>query len=473
MFKTTLKHVNSDELAALIGQHVLQQLLVRVTSMIGFARDSASTNGAAIRRLLPIFTHAVNGLCYCHTLCHVGERFELELLDEFMSDWISLVYSHAGAKRVWSDLLGGSCKGFSKVRWYCRAEIEMEIGRNFPLAIQAMRTFQQREYGDVTTSRMLECYNSNALKLEMQFAAMLDQESLVRTTYELEGDRLEILLAFDRIEQLRAKGRALGDENSLPNVDGVIRKSITLRKGLKVRKYFEGHGLCDGKISVIDDPNAGGEGVESTMYPGRVVTAFEVTYTSDQSKEDFEEHEVRRLLVCVDNDDRKAIVAGLRQGYNYLEDRLAGRCQVNYDCSESYRVLKLARAFDPELAVNLKLADWVDELAGITPIDKKNLLPQMKIELATYLAVAASARLNRLDIPKYTTEILNWWRIHNTDFPTWATAARIVFALTPNSAMCERVFSLMESMFGQTQGASLSDQLQGSLMLRFNKRMLG
>ena len=32
---------------------------------------------------------------------------------------------------------------------------------------------------------------------------------LVKTTYELEGDRLEILLTYDRIEGLRALGRAM------------------------------------------------------------------------------------------------------------------------------------------------------------------------------------------------------------------------------------------------------------------------
>ncbi|KAL1520525.1 hypothetical protein AB1Y20_022102 [Prymnesium parvum] len=48
--------------------------------------------------------------------------------------------------------------------------------------------------------------------------------------------------------------------------------------------------------------------------------------------------------------------------------------------------------------------------------------------------------------------------------------------MSPNSAMCERVFSLLEAMFGQfgqDRNASLSDMLQGSLMLRYNKRLLG
>ena len=55
----------------------------------------------------------------------------------------------------------------------------------------------------------------------------------------------------------------------------------------------------------------------------------------------------------------------------------------------------------------------------------------------------------------------------------WAIAARIVFAMLPSSAPCERVFSLVECMFGQDQLSSLADQLQGSVMLRYNKRAVG
>ena len=37
----------------------------------------------------------------------------------------------------------------------------------------------------------------------------------------------------------------------------------------------------------------------------------------------------------------------------------------------------------------------------------------------------------------------------------------------------ERVFSLLEAMFGKDQDASLSDMIQGALMLRYNKRTVG
>jgi hypothetical protein len=54
-------------------------------------------------------------------------------------------------------------------------------------------------------------------------------------------------------------------------------------------------------------------------------------------------------------------------------------------------------------------------------------------------------------------------------------AARIIFAIhvSPNSASCERVFSLPKLMFGDQQINTLADDIRVALMLRSNDRMVG
>jgi hypothetical protein len=47
------------------------------------------------------------------------------------------------------------------------------------------------------------------------------------------------------------------------------------------------------------------------------------------------------------------------------------------------------------------------------------------------------------------------------------------FSFTPNSAACERVFSLMKFMFGDQQWATLGDYIQSALMLSYNERAVG
>ena len=67
--------------------------------------------------------------------------------------------------------------------------------------------------------------------------------------------------------------------------------------------------------------------------------------------------------------------------------------------------------------------------------------------------------------------MLLWWRNHSAELPAWSKAARIIFALTPNSASCERAFSLLKNMFSDEHRRSvascLGGMLQGSLMLRY------
>ena len=58
-------------------------------------------------------------------------------------------------------------------------------------------------------------------------------------------------------------------------------------------------------------------------------------------------------------------------------------------------------------------------------------------------------------------------------FKQWALAARVVFAISPNSASCERVFSLIKQLFGDQQLSTLADAIRTALMLRYADRMVG
>jgi hypothetical protein len=65
----------------------------------------------------------------------------------------------------------------------------------------------------------------------------------------------------------------------------------------------------------------------------------------------------------------------------------------------------------------------------------------MKAELPLMLRLAGDAAFNAADDDLYSDGVLTWWRTHGKAIPAWQVAARIVFALTPNSASCERVFA--------------------------------
>ena len=75
--------------------------------------------------------------------------------------------------------------------------------------------------------------------------------------------------------------------------------------------------------------------------------------------------------------------------------------------------------------------------------------------------------------PLLSAAILSWWRTNGASFPAWALAARIVFAISPNSASCERVFALLKNLFGDQQLLALADYVEAALMLNYNRRIVG
>ena len=83
------------------------------------------------------------------------------------------------------------------------------------------------------------------------------------------------------------------------------------------------------------------------------------------------------------------------------------------------------------------------------------------------------------DVEAFTAGVLEFWRSQGTKMPAWRKRSGSkdhlcnIFAIPPTSAASERVFSLLEAMFGKDQESCLADLIQGALMLRYNKRKVG
>jgi len=171
---------------------------------------------------------------------------------------------------------------------------------------------------------------------------------------------------------------------------------------------------------------------------------------------------------------RKKVIASFKPGFEYLEARLTDTCaSSSYHLSQEYAVFKAVRIFDPSVAREMRVNAGVVENLTVLRCLSRELIDRMKSEVDSYVAAAASVEISRADVQHFTDQVLVFWRAHRHDLLAFAEAARIVFALSPNSASCERVFSLLAVMFGDNQKSALADLLQGSLMLRYNKRPVG
>lgn len=289
---------------------------------------------------------------------------------------------------------------------------------------------------------------------------------IVSAVYKLEGDRLEILLAFRHIERLREMGRSLSEGDVLQNVEAVLRARSKLKVGVKVRKFWPEHGWFEGNITKI-------ETVQSTIETdGRAVTAYQVAYPADGTSEDLEEVEIRKLLLVRESSEFKSTVASVKKGFDYLENRLTGNCEAPYDCRGTYELFRLAQVLDPSYAVNANLdEDMLTELAALPVFEEdENLVAELTAELAAYKSAARGYTLDHSDVDAFTQKVLGFWRHNAGDVPAFARVARVDFSMAPSSAQSEHVFSLLDALFGPEQKKALPDYVGGSLMHNYNKR---
>lgn len=244
-FITSKLHLNGANFARVITNVLCRELSFFAENIVSFSRDSVLVNASACRLLVQSpFIAAEDHMCMAHTLNNVGSRINFELLQEFMSPWLELVggrHPHRGAQALWrSAVQPTSVPGFSNVRWHSKAEIEFVIAEHFDKLRPFLSALDEHGYGDATRQKMHQILDNEAKakKLGLQLAAMLDMRCLVSTTYELEGDRLELLLLYERIERLRALGKAMlaGDAGVLSNLDAALRSRVQLKSGVKVEK---------------------------------------------------------------------------------------------------------------------------------------------------------------------------------------------------------------------------------------------
>ena len=130
--------------------------------------------------------------------------------------------------------------------------------------------------------------------------------------------------------------------------------------------------------------------------------------------------------------------------------------QIDTTLQGPLAAFKTARFFSPQKLYDLQPdASSIESLRAF-PFFYDEDLQSLKAELPAYLAKAAGVASS--------IDPLQWWQRNATCLPHWASAARKVVLVQPSSAASERVFSLLNSAFGDQQDNMLQDYLEASLM---------
>ena len=90
-------------------------------------RDGASTNGVAVRTLAILYPNILDVKCLSHTLDRVGEHFDIRVLNEFTSLWVSMFIHSPKACLCWRELTGCSMKSYSATRWWSKWEVMLMV----------------------------------------------------------------------------------------------------------------------------------------------------------------------------------------------------------------------------------------------------------------------------------------------------------------------------------------------------------
>ncbi|KAK3260644.1 hypothetical protein CYMTET_30410 [Cymbomonas tetramitiformis] len=376
-------HASPDNaaLSTTLTTRVAHELGLPFDAVTGFGRDSVKVNGTATARLLVTFPSATDLLCICHTLNNTGDRVGFPEKREFMTTWLILVQNNNTATQMWKALTGTAMVGFSNIRWCSRQEVENEIALHFNSVHVLLQQLLDEGVGDATTRKMLDIFHADPLRLEVSFAAGSGGlTDLLATTYAMEGDRLEILLVYRRVESLREYGRALVD----------------MKVGATIRKEFPGYGTFTGRVSSIDKED-----------PAEFV--YHITYDDGDSKT-MTAAEMKPLMDVSRQELRQWAITELQGAYEYLEKRLTGQCDSSYDCTSAYLVCELAQLFDPSfVAENAVDACWVQRLAVVVPLARHaggKLVAELEGELPKYMAAATGFSCDHSDVAAFTDAVL-------------------------------------------------------------------
>ena len=139
------------------------------------------------------------------------------------------------------------------------------------------------------------------------------------------------------------------------------------------------------------------------------------------------------------------------------------------------QVFRACRVFDLRFVANnslITITDEIDVFFSVVPV-LNEVKAMLILRLPEYRDRASLTVTNFDALPpdKPVTPEMLWafWKNNHLRLPEWFKAASEVALILVSSACVERVFSLYGASFDSEQESSLSDKVEGTMMLRYNK----
>ena len=306
-------------------------------NVVGMMFDRAAVNLKSMREIQDGVFPSMHGMeCIPHTLANVGKKIEDEAMDNFMSGWINIMSRSPAARALFQQMTDTAGKRANLTRWFASWEVLFQVCVMFGDVRPFLLKCQELGYADANVKKCLEMLATPGLKVKVALAAVADCDFLIKTTYDLEGDGILAIVAFDAL--------ALLDE--------------------RIRSFRVGH-QHPMLTSVAREIAAGNAVVEAELAAhGRSILEPAWAYWNDKSTGDL--HELRALFEACRlanprkiNDIDPLTVPALLQRFKFLHDDVYGVDLVTPLMLELpvYRA-EAAGLTDPERDVN---AWWITQ----------------------------------------------------------------------------------------------------------------
>ena len=211
-WKIEQRHIHLQLLAkSLTGEEIAREIIsalstsysIESSRLLACMRDGASTNSVAVRTLSILYPNLFDVKCFSHTLDRVGEHYDIPVLNQFTTAWVSMFSHNPKARLCWREQTGCSMKSYSATRWWSKWEVMQQLMIQFG----DVEPFLNK-YCDIvpSTNAKLQAFFQDRLKkihLQLELSSIIDWgEHFVRATYILEGEGPLCLRCFKVIDNI-------------------------------------------------------------------------------------------------------------------------------------------------------------------------------------------------------------------------------------------------------------------------------
>ena len=385
-------------------------------AVLAFISDRAAVNVAALGRLQPTFFFAEAIGCLSHTISNAAKRLENDntaFTFQFVSRWINIIGRSQMARALFKERTSGiTAKRANLTRWFAEWEVIEQLGVLWGDVGPFLQQLAAAGIAAENVRGALELLGNHHDTICLQISAIIDVgRPLCQGCYQLEGDEFLAIRAYDKMMVL--------EEMQAPNLPMPN---------------------CDAMISTIVQKHAE---VTGGAMPMADRTALRTTLKTQAS-------------VCV------------RPAIDYLVDRFASTAANGLRRVKD--LFEACRLCDP-CRINQIAPDTVGTLlqrfkGGVFGLDtiyasKGDAIGSLVAELTAYRGAVAHVAED--------TDAMMFWRQHYITLPNWARLSYKVALFQPSSATAERVFSMLEALFNDTQTLALEDLRNASIQMRYNE----